>query len=90
NYLFDDVLRQDGELTVENIIATFISFLELARLGKVTIFQNEEDSKIYIHVLDALENFDLDSANGFADFNTNDDAPPATLTSPEAAPTIYQ
>ena len=52
-----------GKIT--DMIISFISILELARLNKVSLFQNEERSKIYIDVIETLENFDVNSANGF-------------------------
>jgi segregation and condensation protein A len=86
NYDFDTVLRQDGEMCVENIIVTFISFLELARLGLVQVFQNEEDSKLYIHVQESLETFNLDNANGFANPQQEEQKELAKTLEPTAAP----
>ena len=47
------------------IIITFISLLELARLGKISIFQNDECSEIYMKVISDLNNFDVREADGF-------------------------
>jgi len=62
---FESILNLDGERTADNVVITFISLLELARLKKLEIFQNEADSEIYIKVVDSLENFDVSMADGF-------------------------
>ncbi len=67
NYEFTAVLAQCGNPGVGNTIATFIAFLELARLGKVSILQNEVDQKIYIHVLESLADFDVNTAHTIED-----------------------
>ncbi len=48
-----------------DLVITFISLLELARLKKVDLSQNEDRGDVYINVLDNLEEFDIESANGF-------------------------
>jgi segregation and condensation protein A len=50
---------------VENTVITFISLLELARLQRVTVFQNEDKSNIYVEVVKSLDDFDIEQANGF-------------------------
>ncbi|MCB9060167.1 MAG: segregation/condensation protein A [Halobacteriovoraceae bacterium] len=62
---FETVILADGERTIDNVVITFISFLELARLKKISIFQNTENGVIYVELVDNLENFDVESANGF-------------------------
>jgi segregation and condensation protein A len=49
----------------DNIVITFISLLELARLNRIAVFQNEDRSTIYINVVKSLEDFDVEQANGF-------------------------
>ncbi|MFT6633814.1 MAG: segregation and condensation protein A [Bacteriovoracaceae bacterium] len=49
----------------EEVVITFISLLELARLNKLDIFQNEQDSLIYIDVKNSLDSFDVETADGF-------------------------
>ena len=49
----------------EEVVITFISLLELARLQKLNIFQNEADGDVYIDVLKELGDFDVQTANGF-------------------------
>ncbi|MBP9674943.1 MAG: segregation/condensation protein A [Bacteriovoracaceae bacterium] len=46
-------------------ILTFISLLELARLKKISLFQNEDFGNIYIDVLDDLSEFNTSLADGF-------------------------
>lgn len=64
---FTELLDRDGERTVENTVITFISLLELARLQRVNVFQNENKSTIYIEVVKSLEDFDVHQSNGFDD-----------------------
>lgn len=49
----------------DEVVITFISLLELARLKKLEIFQNEHDSSIYVDVVDSLDSFDVETADGF-------------------------
>jgi segregation and condensation protein A len=46
-------------------VITFISLLELARLKKLQIFQNEDKGSIYIEVKESLDSFDPETADGF-------------------------
>lgn len=62
---FKDILKEvDGGDKME-IIITFISLLELARLGKITIFQHQDSGEIYTRVVADLDNFDVRQADGF-------------------------
>lgn len=49
----------------EEVVITFISLLELARLQKLDIFQNEQDSLIHVDVIDNLDTFNVETADGF-------------------------
>ncbi|MBK26527.1 MAG: hypothetical protein CME70_21185 [Halobacteriovorax sp.] len=62
---FETLLVKDGEKTIDNIVITFISLLELARLHRIEIFQNESMSNIYVNVTKTLEDFNPEQANGF-------------------------
>lgn len=62
---FETLLDADGGANVDNMVITFISLLELARLKRLTIFQNEGFGPIYVNVVKSLEDFDVESANGF-------------------------
>lgn len=71
----DELLEQNGKPgesdeikdPTDNIVITFISLLELARLHRIDVFQNEDRSTIYINVVKSLEDFDVEQANGFED-----------------------
>ena len=67
---FDTLLEQDSKSeedknSIDNIVITFISLLELARLKRIAVFQNEDRSTIYVDVVKSLEDFDVEQANGF-------------------------
>ncbi len=69
---FDTLLEQNGQAEAgadptDNIVITFISLLELARLKRINVFQNEDRSTIYVNVVRSLEDFDVEQANGFED-----------------------
>lgn len=53
----------------DDVVITFISLLELARLSKIKVFQNEEAGNIYVDVVGDLNDFDVEMANGFEDEN---------------------
>lgn len=81
---FEELMEKDGQpqgkdRDVTNTIITFISLLELARLKKIRIFQNDESSTIYVDVVQSFEDFDVELADGFVDENEekieNDDLP---------------
>lgn len=75
---FDRLLDANETGIIDKVI-TFISLLELARLKKLQIFQNEDKGNIYIEVKESLESFDPESANGF-------DPEGETNTAPAQAP----
>jgi segregation and condensation protein A len=60
-----DKLLDENETGIIDKVITFISLLELARLKKLHIFQNEDKGNIYIEVKESLESFDPEMANGF-------------------------
>lgn len=68
-----ELVENDGEVDTDNVVITFISLLELARLKKITIFQNEDKGNIYVDVVDSLEDFDVEVANGFEEEEDNTD-----------------
>ncbi len=61
---FDKLLDVNETGIIDKVI-TFISLLELARLKKLQIFQNEDKGSIYIEVQEDLESFNPEQANGF-------------------------
>ncbi|EQC45944.1 ScpA/B protein [Bacteriovorax sp. BSW11_IV] len=79
----DSLLDADGKgKNIDNIVITFISLLELARLKRITIFQNEDLGNIYVDVVKSLEDFNVDQADGFEEEGQAEaDALDAELTS---------
>ena len=65
--LFKELLERNNSGEKIDTIITFISILELARLGKVSLFQNVENAEIYLRVTASLDNFDVREADGFDD-----------------------
>ncbi|WP_127717906.1 ScpA family protein [Halobacteriovorax sp. HLS] len=62
-----DLLDNDGGENLDNKVITFISLLELARLQRLEVFQNESMGSIYVDVVKSLEDFDVTQADGFED-----------------------
>lgn len=62
---FMELVENGGDMDTDNVVITFISLLELARLKKISIFQNEDKGNIYVDVIETLADFDVDVANGF-------------------------
>ena len=57
--------EQTDSHSIDNVVITFISLLELARLKKIEIFQNETSGNIYVDVVRSLSDFDVEQADGF-------------------------
>jgi len=55
----------DWEKGKDDVVITFISLLELARLQKLEIFQNEFEGSIYVECINSLDDFDVETADGF-------------------------
>jgi segregation and condensation protein A len=60
-----DKLIKGEDQSVEETVITFISLLELARLNKLEVFQNETMGQIYVDVKEDLNSFDVETADGF-------------------------
>lgn len=60
-----DKLLDEKDVSVIDKVITFISLLELARLKKLEIYQNEALGNIYIDVKESLDSFDPETADGF-------------------------
>lgn len=73
------ITGQPKKENIDNIVITFISLLELARLKRVEVFQNEDRSTIYVNVVKSLDDFDVDQANGFDEEEANKMASPEQL-----------
>ncbi len=72
-----DKLLDENDVSIIDKVITFISLLELARLKKLEIFQNEDRGNIYIEVKESLESFDPETANGFEPEDEKKEAPAA-------------
>ena len=57
----------DDSKFINEVVITFISLLELARLKKVEIFQTEHRGQVYVKVVQDLQDLDVDKADGFDD-----------------------
>ncbi len=77
---FDKLLDANETGIIDKVI-TFISLLELARLKKLQIFQNEDKGSIYIEVQEDLESFNPEQATGF---DPEDDAKDAASAPADA------
>ena len=75
--LFDKLLDENETGIIDKVI-TFISLLELARLKKLQIFQNEDKGSIYIEVKESLDSFDPETANGFEPEGETNSTPKAS------------
>jgi segregation and condensation protein A len=74
--VFDKLLDENETGIIDKVI-TFISLLELARLKKLQIYQNEDKGSIYIEVKESLDSFDPETANGFEPENETKETVPA-------------
>lgn len=63
----------------DEVVITFISLLELARLHKLNVFQNEPGGDIYVEVTDSLESFDVETADGFEPEDEKDEITDADI-----------
>jgi segregation and condensation protein A len=90
---FANLLENHGK---DDTVITFISLLELARLKKLEIFQNDDAGNIYVNVKESLDNFNVETANGFEDENPVESvdeemiqkAAEAAIMNPETTDTI--
>ena len=64
----------------DEVVITFISLLELARLKKLEIFQNEPDGLIYVDVKESLDTFDVETADGFEPEGEEDNIDASDIT----------
>ncbi|MGB0452668.1 MAG: segregation and condensation protein A [Bacteriovoracaceae bacterium] len=65
----DEIIGVQNDGTITNVVINFISLLELARLKRIEVFQNEDRGSVYFKVVKELDDLDLASANGFEDEN---------------------
>jgi segregation and condensation protein A len=86
---FTSLLEQTQTDVIDKVI-TFISLLELARLKKLHIYQNDSNSPIYIEVKESLESFNVDTADGFEPEGSTDKVAPTDIKTAEVATTTLQ
>lgn len=84
---FDSLLDKTQTGVIDKVI-TFISLLELARLKRLEVFQNETMGTIYIEVKEDLQSFDVDTADGFEP--ENEEVIPPTVAKAEAPVSTLQ
>jgi segregation and condensation protein A len=70
----NQLLAKDEPQKIDDLVITFISLLELTRLNKVDIFQNEDRGDVYVKVQESLDDFDVNSANGFGEEDEDEDS----------------
>lgn len=81
-----EVTSQHGDDSKTNLVITFISLLELARCKKINIFQNEQMGSIYVKVIETLEDFNIDNADGFDDEEEEEEDQSELLKIEDSAP----
>lgn len=67
-----NLLNDSAEDGISDIVITFISLLELARLKKIEINQENNKSDVLVNVVSSLDDLDVDTANGFDDENAEE------------------
>lgn len=82
---FDDLLESDEESNLADRIISFISILELARLKKVAIFQNEEEGDLYLNVLESLEGLDIEAFDMAYDYDRPEEVDNISAPGPVSA-----
>jgi segregation and condensation protein A len=75
-------LLDENETGIIDKVITFISLLELARLKKLQIFQNEDMGAIYIETIEDLESFNPETADGFDPEDEKKEEAPAAAAAP--------
>ena len=88
---FDTLLAQGEDASVIDKVITFISLLELARLKKLQVYQNEAMGTIYVEVKEDLSSFDVNTADGFEpeDEQNKPQSPTPVVANAEVAATLH-
>jgi segregation and condensation protein A len=88
---FDTLLAQGEDASVIDKVITFISLLELARLKKLQVYQNEAMGTIYVEVKEDLSSFDVNTADGFEpeDEQNKPQSPVPVVANVEVAATLH-
>ncbi|MCB9094267.1 MAG: segregation/condensation protein A [Halobacteriovoraceae bacterium] len=66
-YRFNELITEEDDNALEEIVMTFISLLELARLRRIELFQPDVDTSLYVTVVRDLNDFNVEEASGFED-----------------------
>lgn len=87
---FDTLLETGESASIIDKVITFISLLELARLKKLQVYQNEAMGTIYVEVKEDLSTFDVNTADGFEpEDEQNKPQTPAPAVNAEVAATLH-
>ena len=88
---FDTLLETGENASVIDKVITFISLLELARLKKLQVYQNEAMGTIYVEVKEDLSTFDVNTADGFEpeDEQNKPQSPAPVVANAEVAATLH-
>ncbi len=88
---FDTLLATGENASVIDKVITFISLLELARLKKLQVYQNEAMGTIYVEVKEDLSSFDVNTADGFEpeDEQNKPQSPAPVVANAEVAATLH-
>lgn len=88
---FDTLLAQGEDASIIDKVITFISLLELARLKKLQVYQNEAMGTIYVEVKEDLSSFDVNTADGFEpeDEQNKPQSPAPVVANVEVAATLH-
>jgi len=88
---FDTLLAQGEDASIIDKVITFISLLELARLKKLQVYQNEAMGTIYVEVKEDLSSFDVNTADGFEpeDEQNKPQSPAPVVANVDVAATLH-
>lgn len=85
------LLSDSAEDGISEIVITFISLLELARLNRIEINQEQNNADVMVNVVNSLEDLDVDQANGFEDEDEEESSEEGELeaSSPDEETPVY-
>lgn len=88
---FDTLLATGNDASIIDKVITFISLLELARLKKLQVYQNEAMGTIYVEVKEDLSSFDVNTADGFEpeDEQNKPQSPAPVVANVDVAATLH-
>ncbi|MBF0312483.1 MAG: segregation/condensation protein A [Oligoflexia bacterium] len=74
-YSFRDIVEKDensSRFGLQHLVVAFSAILELARLKKVLVFQDEHIQEIYVEVIASLQDFDINLVDSYAESSANE------------------